>query len=96
MSDRSALRTLFDEIDADGGGSLDRGEVARMAEKMGAAMSEHELDAAMAEMDEDGSGDVSFDELVKWFSERKTASPLKDLMQKKLPSNETGLERELL
>ena len=96
MSDRSALRTLFDEIDADGGGSLDRGEVAQMAEKMGAAMSEHELDAAMAEMDEDGSGDVSFDELVKWFSERKTASPLKDLMQKKLPSNETGLERELL
>ena len=48
MSDRSALRTLFDEIDADGGGSLDRGEVTQMAEKMGAAMSEHELDAAMA------------------------------------------------
>lgn len=91
-----ALRALFAEIDLDQSGSLDRAEVAKLAESMGAPMSEHELDAAMAEMDTDGSGDVDVEELVTWFNERKTPSPLRDLIQKKLPANETGLERELL
>ena len=96
MADRKALKAIFDEIDTDGGGSLDRAEVAQLAVTMGALMSEHELDAAMAEMDADGSGDVDFEELTTWFTERKTASPLADLLAKKLPTNETGLERELL
>lgn len=95
-ADRKALKAIFDEIDTDGGGSLDRAEVAQLAVKMGAPMSEHDLDSAMAEMDADGSGDVDFEEMVTWFTERKTASPLADLLAKKLPTNETGLERELL
>ncbi len=92
----AALRARFAEIDTDGSGALDRAEVAQLAIQMGAPLSDHELDAAMAEMDVDGSGDVDVDELLTWFTQRKTHSPLKDLLLSKLPTNDTGLERELL
>jgi Ca2+-binding EF-hand superfamily protein len=93
----ATLREVFAELDADNSGALDRSEVAQLATKMGATLSEHDLDAAMAEMDADGSGDVDVEELLSWFKERKaTSCPLMDLLQKKLPANETGLERELL
>ena len=93
---QGSLRQLFAELDTDQSGALDRAEIAQLAEKMGAPMTEHELDGAMAEMDSDGSGDVDIDELETWFSTRKTSFPLKELLQKRLPTNDTGLERELL
>lgn len=65
------LRKLFAEIDEDGSGLLDRGEVYQLAEKLGATLSTAELDAAMAEMDEDGSGEVDFDEFALWFGNAK-------------------------
>ena len=92
------LRELFATIDADHNGVLTRAEVAQFAAQLDAPLSEHELDAAMAEMDADGSGDVDVEELLKWYGARKTVSPLKELLQKQLPpaTNETGRERELL
>ena len=92
------LRELFATIDADHNGVLTRAEVAQFAAQLDAPLSEHELDAAMAEMDADGSGDVDIEELLKWCGARKTVSPLKELLQKQLPpaTNETGRERELL
>ena len=96
MPTREALKAKFDEIDADGGGSLDRSEIAKLAVGMGTPLSEHELDAAMVEIDKDGSGAVSFDELVDWFSQRPDAVQLKSLLDQKVPSNVAGCERELV
>ena len=51
-------RVLFEEIDEDGGGALDREEIRILAKRLGKKLSNDKLDAAMAEMDEDGNGDV--------------------------------------
>jgi Ca2+-binding EF-hand superfamily protein len=42
------LRALFDIVDADESGELDREEVAQLSKDMGAVLSEAELDAAAA------------------------------------------------
>jgi hypothetical protein len=61
---------MFDE---DGGGSLDEDEVDALARCLGGTrLTRTELDAAMAEMDEDGGGDVSFKEFYEWWQSQST------------------------
>ena len=67
MPTEAQLRQLFEDIDVDESGLLDRGEVADLAESLGCPLSTTELDEAMAEMDEDQSGEVDFDEFQSWF-----------------------------
>ena len=62
-------KAMFDSIDADESGYIDRQELALLAEKVGRDMSESELNAAMVEMDSDGSGEIEFDEFFAWFSD---------------------------
>ena len=47
---------MFQVLDADNSGTLDRSEIAVLAQELGQEMSEEALDAAMREMDDDGSG----------------------------------------
>ena len=61
------MRELFDEIDTDKGGTLDQEEIGRMATLLGIPMSKGELEQAMIEMDEDGSGTVDFEEFAAWW-----------------------------
>ena len=61
------LRELFDDIDADGSGSLDRDEILQLAMRLGKRLSATELDGAMKEMDTDGDEEVSFDEFRVWW-----------------------------
>lgn len=58
---------MFNSIDIDGSGSLDRQEVAQLSINLGRELRKHELDAAMAEMDPSGDGSVDFDEFKIWF-----------------------------
>jgi hypothetical protein len=44
------LKRLFDSIDIDGGGTLDRDEVAELAVKMGIFMTDAQLDESMAQV----------------------------------------------
>eukprot|EP01046_Picozoa_sp_COSAG06_P052999 COSAG06_NODE_9055_length_2001_cov_3.399579_2_plen_173_part_01 len=60
-------RAVFDEVDADGSGSLDRDEVGELCKTMGKALSQKGIDKAMADMDEDESGLISFDEFEPWW-----------------------------
>ena len=60
---------LFQEIDADGGGTLEPDEVAALAKQLGCPLSQEELDAAMATMDADGNGHVDFDEFLPWYKQ---------------------------
>eukprot|EP01052_Picozoa_sp_SAG31_P038208 SAG31_NODE_5062_length_2765_cov_1.297074_2_plen_83_part_00 len=48
--------------------SLLAGEVNLLAKAMGAKLSAKELQLAMEEMDEDGSGEVEFNEFYHWWS----------------------------
>lgn len=51
----------------DGSGLLDREEVAQLSKRLGAPLTKVKLDAAMANMDHDGSGEVDFDEFKDWW-----------------------------
>ena len=71
VTSREQLMELFNEIDADGGGTLDRQEIKQLADKLGVAMTKRELDQAMAEMDKDGGGEVDFEEFAEWWREQE-------------------------
>lgn len=62
-------KTMFDSIDTDKSGYIDRQELALLAEAIGRDMSETDLNAAMRDMDQDGSGEIEFDEFFSWFSD---------------------------
>jgi Ca2+-binding EF-hand superfamily protein len=63
-----ALREVFELIDADASGLLDRGEVVSLIDFFSdTPMTDKQVDTAMAEMDADGSGEVDFDEFAVWF-----------------------------
>ena len=73
---REAIKDLFFETDDDGSGLLDRSEVKQLAIMLGQKLNSKELDMAMAEMDEDGSGEVDFDEFFAWWVSDKEESAL--------------------
>lgn len=51
----------------DGSGSLDRGEVRKLIEMVGASVKDAELDEAMAALDPSGDGQVDFPEFKKYW-----------------------------
>ena len=59
------LDQLWLEVDADGDGQLGRSEVAQLLRRMGRG--EAQLDAVMAELDEDKSGDIDISEFEEWY-----------------------------
>jgi Ca2+-binding EF-hand superfamily protein len=57
-SNDSELRTVFDEIDIDSSGELNRGEIYKLLDSLGRKPTQDQLDKFMARMDPDGSGEV--------------------------------------
>lgn len=69
--DERRIRAAFQELDADGDGSLDASELALVAGRLGAALSNDELHAVFELLDVDGSGKVDFDEFREWWAGSK-------------------------
>eukprot|EP01052_Picozoa_sp_SAG31_P009761 SAG31_NODE_521_length_14624_cov_34.536867_3_plen_693_part_00 len=68
------LRQMFNLIDADGSGRLDRLEVAQLVYFFSGSSdppTEAAVDAAMLKMDPDGDGTVDFDEFNAWWQAEK-------------------------
>ena len=63
------LYALFQEIDANGNGTLCISEVDTLCKKLGKDLSPTELESAMARMDYDGSGEVDWAEFNKWWAD---------------------------
>mmetsp|Transcript_36318 Transcript_36318/g.58319 ORF Transcript_36318/g.58319 Transcript_36318/m.58319 type:complete len:298 (+) Transcript_36318:38-931(+) len=65
---------VFNMFDADGSGSLEFPEMLKMLRILGIinqeddAMAEQECKEIMADLDEDGDGDVTFDEFFNWVA----------------------------
>lgn len=59
---------IFDAVDEDGSGLLDREEMGLLLRQMGKNLTTEQLDDAMDEMDEDGSNGVDFEEFKKWWT----------------------------
>ena len=56
------VKDRFDEVDTDGSGTLDRGEVEELCKQLLGHITEAQLDEGMGEMDRDNSGEVDFHE----------------------------------
>ena len=69
---RNQLKKMFDMVDEDKGGTLDRDEVETLINFFSGreTISLQEVEDAMAAMDDDGSGEVDFEEFVEWWKKR--------------------------
>ena len=65
-ADTKTLRAIFNQIDTDGSGTLDRDEMDEIALVLGMNFNKAQMDAAWAFMDRDGNGEVDFDEFKNW------------------------------
>jgi hypothetical protein len=65
--DAEDLRRVFDAVDTDGSGYLDREEISALAKRMGKRLRRKQLDKLMAEIDPDGDEQVTFDEFAQWW-----------------------------
>ena len=63
------LRRLFNEIDTDGSGAIDKDELRAMLIKLGKPSSDAMLERAMAAMDPDGDGEITFDEFKQFWGQ---------------------------
>jgi hypothetical protein len=71
----SALRKVWNAVDIDGNGSLDRDEVRSVLKQMGwETITTARLDDVFEELDTDKSGGVDFDEFSTWFLAQDTKS----------------------
>jgi hypothetical protein len=100
MDDETFAWCLFQEADADGSGALDREEIRALARNLGCPLNEESLNAAMAEMDEDGGGEVEFEEFNSWYQRAagstqggwaaKMAEQAKEYMFSAMSGRDTG------
>eukprot|EP01051_Picozoa_sp_SAG22_P001855 SAG22_NODE_77_length_22125_cov_46.140016_2_plen_298_part_00 len=67
-AEKSALRALFDRHDSSAGTGLGAAELERVCAAMGMKLNKKSLAAAMAELDEAGAGDVSFEDFNAWWA----------------------------
>ena len=67
-NEQRRVRALFDDIDEDGGGTLDREEVGQLLARLSdVPVAEDDLSSAMQALDADGDGSVDFEEFLHWW-----------------------------
>jgi hypothetical protein len=57
----------FNKVDVDGSGALDSEELYQVCADLGLQLDEEELEAALAILDENGDGSISFEEFYDWW-----------------------------
>ena len=70
-AEKQEMWELFQEMDSDASGLLEREEVSKLAYTLGRLLSERDLSDAMGLMDKDGSGGVDFPEFLTWWLANK-------------------------
>lgn len=72
------LKMLFNALDMDGNGVLDRGDLAKLLSKvLEKSVTPAVLDTVFSEMDDNGNVDIDSDEFISFFGDR--AGDLDDL-----------------
>ena len=67
MEKQQMLDRVWEKVDADGNGWLDREEVKAVLLLLGKSEDEIDMDATMKELDEDGNEEVSKEEFGPWY-----------------------------
>ena len=68
------FREIFNLVDRDGGGSISAAELGELMDTLGIDASPEEIEAMILEIDEDGNGDIDFEEFVAVMSRKVNAS----------------------
>eukprot|EP01038_Epipyxis_sp_PR26KG_P009991 gene9991-13443_t len=68
------FREIFNLVDKDGGGTITKVELAELMETLGIDASPEEIDQMISEIDQDGNGDIDFEEFVIVMSRKVNAS----------------------
>eukprot|EP01052_Picozoa_sp_SAG31_P000646 SAG31_NODE_18_length_35375_cov_22.525315_27_plen_795_part_00 len=68
---RKEIEKVWEEVDADGSGTLDPDELKDVFAKMG--QSDVDVPSVLAEIDDDGNGEVDFNEFFEWWCTRTVA-----------------------
>ena len=66
-----AARKMFEQLDQDGSGSLQREAIAELVANLFPEMSEEKVAEAFGEMDDDSSGQVDIDQFSAWWTVQK-------------------------
>merc|ERR1712167_469975 len=61
----------FNTFDADGSGTIDTQEMKLLLESIGESLTEEELFRFMADVDEDGTGEIEFAEFLRAFEKQR-------------------------
>ncbi|KAL9653146.1 hypothetical protein ABK040_006362 [Willaertia magna] len=83
------LKEIFDLVDTDGGGSIQRDELRTLMYTIGLNPTEEQLDAMMLEVDFDHSGDIDFEEFTTVMSKEVEAAYTKEELIKAFKFLET-------
>jgi calmodulin len=68
------FREIFNLVDKDGGGSISKAELSDLLDTLGIEATPEEVDAMVAEIDADGSGEIDFEEFVAVMSRKVNAN----------------------
>jgi calmodulin len=68
------FREIFNLVDRDGGGSITKIELGELLDKLGIDASPEEIDKMILEIDENGDGDIGFEEFVAVMSRKVKAA----------------------
>ena len=76
------FREIFDLVDKDKGGSISSEELAELMATLGINASRDEIHAMVSEIDEDGNGEIDFDEFVQVMSRKVNADYTSDQVKR--------------
>eukprot|EP01035_Chromulina_nebulosa_P018704 gene18704-24463_t len=72
------FREIFNLVDKDGGGTINKTELAELMDTLGIDASTEDIDQMISEIDADGNGDIDFEEFVAVMSRKVNASYTSD------------------
>jgi calmodulin len=64
---RAEVQKLFDIVDKDDSGLIDKEEMAHLLNSLGKTLSKEEIDLGFTKLDVDSSGHIDFDEFYAWY-----------------------------
>ena len=91
--DFTGLKAIFQKVDKDHDGEIDRKEFKIFAKKIKLSVSARQLDEWFRQMDADKSGGIDFDELRNWYAESTDESVLRSKMAQTMGSDRKGLKQ---
>lgn len=85
MTKRKNIYEIYRKFDADGSGGMDQNELKVLLDELKVPMTAEELEALFDELDEDGGGEIEFEEFYNWFQREA------EKQRKKRPTGIVGI-----